>query len=197
MVHGTASRILRRSFAALLMAGALGLAGCVSGSTPAEQRATMLRTRDETLETLYSRAPETRTKIKEAAGYLVLRGFSVHPGMMTFASGAITVVDNATGKPTFDRMFRFAVGPGLAIKSHRVVMVINNAETLKRLSNSPWLAGGLLEASFKFGNFGGSSAASAATGGDVDAYYWTNTGFSLEAAVGILKSWHDADMNAS
>ena len=196
MIRTTPSRILRCSFAALLAAGLLGQTGCVSGNTPAEQRATMLRVRDETLETLYARAPETRAAIKKAAGYAVLKGFSLHPGMMTFASGSITVVDNSTGKPVFDRMFRFAVGPGLAIKSHRVVMVINNAQTLKRLADSPWVLAGLLEASFHFGNFGGSAAAAISPGDDVTTYYWTNTGFSLEAALGVMKVWHDSDMNA-
>ena len=195
MLTNRASRILRCSFTALFAAGLLSQTACVSGSTPAEQRATMLRNRDETLATLYMRAPEARAAVEGAAGYLVLKGFSLHPGMMTFASGTITVVDNATGEPIFDRMFRFAVGPGLAIKSHRVVMVIKNQETLKRLSGSPWVLGALLEASFHFGNFGGSAAAATSVGDDLTAYYWTNTGFSLEAAVGILKVWQDSDMN--
>lgn len=196
MIRPTGSRILRCSFAALIMVGLLGQTACVSSNTPAEQRATLLRVRDETLETLYSRAPETRTAIKRTAGYLVLKGFSVHPGMMTFASGTIALVDNSTGKPVFDRMFRFAVGPGLAIKSHRVVMLINSRETFQRLSNSPWVFGGLFEASVHFGDFGGSAAAAISAGDDVAAYYWTETGFSLEAAAGILKSWHDSDMNS-
>jgi lipid-binding SYLF domain-containing protein len=195
MTNDSGSRILRGSFAFLLAAGLLSQTGCVSGSTPAEQRATMLRVRDETLATLYTRAPEAKAALEEAVGYVVLKGFSLHPGMMTFASGTITVVDNATGKPIFDRMFRFAVGPGLALKSHRVVILIHNEETLKRMAGSPWLLGALLEASFHFGGFGGSAAA-ATTGGDVTAYYWTKTGFSLEAAVGILKVWHDSDMNS-
>lgn len=192
MIHDS---FFRRSLVALLATGLLSQTACISGSTPAEQRASMLQDRDEALATLYQRDPDAEAALPEAAGYLVLKGFSLHPGMMTFATGTITVFDNATAQPIFERMFRFAVGPGLALKSHRVVMLIHNPETLKRLANSPWLLGGLLEASFHFGDFGGSAAAATAADEDVTTYYWTQTGFSLEAAIGVLKAWQASALN--
>jgi len=187
-----------RWLAAWLVLGLLCQAGCAgtSGNTLEERQASMLKVRDETLEELYVREPGTKETIKTSSGYAVVKAFSLHLGIISLAGGSIVIVDNTTGKPIFDKFFRFMVGPGLAAKSLRAVLLIKDAETMERLSDTPWLFAALLEASFRFGSFGGSLADATSFGDNVNAYYWTKNGVALEAAIGFGKTWRAKDLNA-
>jgi lipid-binding SYLF domain-containing protein len=174
------------------MLGLVSVTGC---ATPAEKRADALAMRDATLAELYTREPGTKETIKAAKGYAVVSAFSVHLGLISLAGGRVVIVDNKKAdKPVFDGLFRFAVGPGVAIKTLRGVYIINDDETMQRIADSPWGLGGLIEASFRFGDFGGSLADVASFGDDMNAYYWTKNGFALEAALAFFKLWHN-DLN--
>lgn len=190
------------SFAALRRAGLASfalsltvLSGCLGppGGTIEEQKANALKMRDETLAELYTREPGIEPEVKKAAGYVVMEGGSLHLGLISLASAYVVMVDNETGKPIHDCFFRFGIGPGIAAKSYRGVFIIKEKEAMKKVLDAPWVIGLLIEASFRFGSFGGSLADAYAFNDGVHGYYWTKNGFALEAALGIAKDWHDGD----
>jgi hypothetical protein len=88
------------------------VSACASpeGKTPAEKKAYALMVRDGALTQLYARNPETKAKIAAAPGYLFLSGFSVHPGIGTFANAYGIVQNNKTGTQTHVRFSRFGIG---------------------------------------------------------------------------------------
>jgi hypothetical protein len=174
------------------------LSACASpeGNTPAEQKAYALSVRDEALMELYERAPEAREQIEAAPGYAFISGFSIHPGLLTFANGYGILQNNKTGKQTHIRLTRFAIGPGIAVKGYYLVSVIANEETLAALEQSQWMGGGIAEASFQFGDFGGSAGAMSNSHAVVENYLWTHTGVALELAVGGGKTYPEEDLNA-
>ena len=188
--HGRIGGAWRGATAVALAIGLACTTGC-SSSTPAEKRVDALKMRDATLEELYQREPGTRESIKAANGYAVVSAFSLHLGLISVAAGRVVVVDNKkAGEAVFDRLFRFAVGPGVAVKTLRGVYIVNDDATMARISDSPWGFGGLIEASLRFGKFGGSLADVASFGDNLNTYYWTQNGVALEAAVAVFKMWH-------
>ena len=191
--------MLRRTLnlLALTLAPALS-AACSSpeGRTPTEEKAYALMVRDEALSDLYVREPQAREKLEGAPGYVFFSGFSLHPGLLTFANAYGIVQDNVTGKQTHVRLTRFGIGPGLAIKGYYLVAILGSDEAVAALSESNWNAGGLAEASFRFGDFGGSAAAEGLGGSAVtESYLWTHTGFALELAGAVGKVYPEDDLN--
>jgi hypothetical protein len=191
--------MLRRTLTvlALTLAPALS-AACSSpeGRTPTEEKAYALMVRDEALSELYVREPQARERIEGAPGYVFLSGFALHPGILTFANAYGVLQDNVTGKQTHIRLTRFGLGPGLAIKGYYLVAVLSSAEVVAAVEEGKWNAGGLAEASFHFGDFGGSLAAEGLGGSStVATYLWTHTGFAIELAGVVGRVYPEDDLN--
>jgi hypothetical protein len=170
--------------------------GCLGppGKTVDEQRANAMKMRDETLAELYEREPGIKSVLESSAGYLCMSGGSLHLGLVSLASAYMVIVDNSTGKPIHDCFFRFGIGPGIAAKSYRGVYLIQDKASMDKIVDAPWVVALLVEASFRFGSFGGSLADAYAFNDGAHGYYWTKNGFALEAAAGIGKAWHDGDL---
>lgn len=151
------------------------------GKTPSEKKAYTRLVRDAALRELYVRDPVAKQQIESAPGYAFLSGFSMHPGVLTFANAYGIVQNNTTGKQVHVRLTRLGIGPGIAVKGYYVIAVLNDDE-LARAEQGEWGGGGLAEASFKFGDTGGSSACESY---DVDSetWQWTHTGVALELAL--------------
>ncbi len=149
------------------------------GDTPEAQRDYTLKVRDEALQELWERKPEVQEKYNAAAGDLFLSNFSFHAGFLTLANGYGVIEDHETKERKYVRMFRFGIGPGLAIKGLYLLALIPDKESLQKVMEGSWAWGGFLEASFKFGDFGGTANLEGAAG-PLEAYSWTHTGFSLE-----------------
>lgn len=172
-----------------ILALALALvSGCSSpeGKTAAEQKAYTIMVRDEALAELYVRNPEAKAQLEAAPGYVFLSGFSVHPGLLTFANAYGIVQNNAAATQTHVRLTRFGIGPGLTVKGYYAVVILNDPEMITALEHGKWIGGGFAEASFKFGDFGGSAAVEG-SGGHVETYVWTHTGVALELVAGYAK----------
>jgi len=191
--HSTA-RASRVGFAAFAIVALLSQAGCFGppGSTKEEELANANLMRTETLEELYKREPGIKPEVEKAVGYVAMHGGSAHLGLVSLATAYMVIVNNKTGKVTHDNFFRFGVGPGLAIKSYRGIFLINSEETMSKLEDTPWIWGAGLEASFRFGEFGGSLSDVYMFGTDTNAYYWTKNGVALEAVLlAVGKTWRD------
>jgi len=185
-----------RTHVLLFALGVSALAGCASpdGNTVAEKTAYTLSVRDEALTQLYARDPTAKDTIAAAPGYVFLSGFAIHPGFFTFANAYGVVQDNATGELNYVRMTRFGIGPGLAVKGYYVVATMDSAEVIAALKEGAWHGGVLAEASFRFGDTGGSAAAEndSTTEG---AWLWTHTGVSIELAAGVGKIYPEDELN--
>jgi hypothetical protein len=179
-----------------LVLGAAVLAGCASpdGNTAAEKKAFTLKKRDTIMAELAVRDPSAKAKIDAAPGYLVMSCFGIHPGFGTFANGYGVVQDNKTGKQTFIRMSRFCIGPGIAVKGYYGVITIGSPEMLAAIESGVWYWTAFAEASFHFGQTGGTAAAEA-TGKSSEAWMWTHTGVSLELSAGGGKTWPVEELN--
>jgi lipid-binding SYLF domain-containing protein len=173
------------------------LSGCAApeGNTVAEKQAYAVRIRSEALNELYAREPAARSQVETAPGYVFISGFSVHPGVGTVANGYGIVQDNKTGAQRHIRLTRFAIGPGLAVKGYYAVLILGSEEALRSFDESQWYGGGFAEASFRFGDFGGSAAGEAGGGDHVESYLWTHRGVALELAAGGGTVYPEADLN--
>ena len=180
----------------LLALGLTVLAGCAApeGNSPAEKTAYTLSVRDEALGQLYERDPAARDAVSSAAGYVFMSAFAIHPGFLTFANGYGVVQDNQSGKLTYVRLTRFGIGPGIAVKGYYLVATLPTAEAVKMLSEGKWTWGAFAEASFKFGDTGGSANAET-FGGPTHAWVWSHTGVALELAAGGGKIYPEDELN--
>jgi hypothetical protein len=190
------NRLARRLSAASCALALTILSGCLGppGGPVEEQRANAMKMREETLAELYTREPGIEPVAKSALADVTMSGGSLHLGLISLASAYVVVMDHATGKPVHDCFFRFGIGPGIAAKSYRAVVLISDKDVLEKVKDSPWLFGFLVEASFRFGSFGGSLGDAYAFGTGTHSYYWTKNGFALEAAALLGKDWHDGDL---
>jgi len=171
------------------------LAGCASpeGETVAEKTAYTLMVRDQALKQLYERDPTAKDKLAAAPGYAFLSGFAIHPGFLTFANAYGVIQDNVSGKLVYVRMTRFGIGPGLAVKGYYVVATMS-AEDLAAAAGGEWHMGSFAEASFKFGDTGGSANAESFTT-TIEDWVWTHTGVAIELAAGFGKVYPENDLN--
>ncbi|HEX5010052.1 MAG TPA: hypothetical protein VFY71_06600 [Planctomycetota bacterium] len=172
------------------------LAGCASpeGETVAEKTAYTLMVRDEALKQLYERSPEAKDRIATAPGYVFLSGFAIHPGFLTFANAYGVVQDNASGKLVYVRMTRFGIGPGIAVKGYYMVATLSTPEVVAAVEQGKWQSGAFAEASFRFGDTGGSAAGETFSSAN-ESWLWTHTGVALEVAAGFGKVYPEDDLN--
>jgi len=182
---------------ALLLA--LGSASCLGpkGATVEEKRAYADNMRDHALNVLCADAPGLKLEIEKSAGYAVFSNFSIHPGLLSFASGYGVLTNKTTGKETPMKWLRLTIGPGLAVKGLYLVSVFSDPEMVAKFEEGGhWVMGGQAEASFVFGSFGGGLEKSWVFREGVDSAYTTHTGVSLELEIfGIGRVWVDDELN--
>lgn len=95
----------------LFLVAMTALAGCsAQGDTASQQRASIQKMRNETLNKLYTLQPEARSDIQHAKGYAVFANNSSKILLFGFGSGYGVVRDKATGKDTYMKMARGGAG---------------------------------------------------------------------------------------
>jgi hypothetical protein len=178
---------------------ALLAASCASpdGSTPEEERASTLAMREEALAALYAENPKLREEVEKSAGYAVFSSFSVHPGMLSFASGYGVLSNKISGEDTFVHWERLTIGPGIAVKGLYSLYLIYDPALMEHYEGGKWTAFGQAEASFVFGDFGGALEGAWVFNSKADAYYVTHTGVALELELfGVGHMGISDDLNA-
>jgi hypothetical protein len=181
----------------LVLGTLLLAAGCASpdGDSPAEKRAYTLRVREEALAELYADEPEARAAIEAAPGYVFMSGFAVHPGILTFGNAYGIVQNNRTGEQSHVRLTRFAIGPGLAVKGYYGVVTLPSEDAVNEFRAGRWYGVAFADASFNFGDFGGTAAVGDTAGPSSQGWLWTHTGVSLEVAAGGGKLYPAEGLN--
>ena len=173
------------------------LAGAVitAGLCGVAWRAYALQVRQEALDAFYAENPKVKEKADEAAGTYFMSGFAMHPGLLTFANGYGIVENHRTKEIKFTRQVRFGIGPGISIKGNYLLVLVHDEELLKHFVYGRWEQGAFAEASFVFGDFGGSAVAEGTFTGKVDAYMWTHTGLGLELTLAGAHIGGDEELN--
>ncbi len=185
---------------AALLCPLIGLVGCrategAEGSTPDEQRSTIQSQRASTLNELYAAKPETRAKVQNAAGYAFFSNVNVNLLLLSTENGYGVVRDNSTGKDTYMKMGSGGVGLGAGVKDYRAIMIFNDPSMLRQFVESGWDFGGQADASAKAGEKGATAGESAAVGGGLEVYQFTEKGLALQATVQGAKYWPDDKLN--
>jgi len=172
--------------------------GCAKaqGYTPSQKRQYTQDMKRNTLQELYSKKPETRSLVKNAAGYAVFSNINMQLLWFGTGNGFGVVVDNRNGKNTYMNMGEAGVGIGVAIKDFREVIIFNSREKLNKFVTSGWNIGTVqASAEAKYDEEGASAAGEANLDADVVVYQLTEKGISLRINLGASKYWKNDKLN--
>jgi lipid-binding SYLF domain-containing protein len=177
----------------------LGAGGCASarGGTVTEKRNYVRQMRASTLDELYQRRPEARTKIENAAGYGVFTNVGSKIFVLATGNGFGIVRDNRTGKDTYMRMIEVGGGFGMGIKKYKAVFVFNDRAAMRAFLESGWEVGGDVDAGAKASDTGAGVGAQATSGqlAGLEVYQFTDAGVALSATAAAAKYFRDDELN--
>jgi len=176
--------------AMLLLAG-----GCATtGSTPAEQRASIQAMKNQVLSEIYRQKPDVKQQVASAPGYAVFSNANVNLVLASFGGGHGVARNNLTGEQTYMKMGEVGVGLGLGVKDFRLLFVFHDEAAMSRFIDKGWSLGAQADAAAKASNKG------AAAGGEITVdnmtiYQLTESGFALQATIKGTRFWKDDALN--
>ena len=183
-------------FSLILVVGVIYGCAKAKGYTPAQKRQYTQEMKADTLQELYSKKPEARNLVKNAAGYAVFSNINMQLLWFGTGNGFGVVVDNKTGKNTYMSMGEAGVGIGVAVKDFRQVIVFNSRSKLNNFITSGWNVGkAQASAEAKYKKEGASAAGEANLDADVVVYQLTKKGISLRVNIGAAKYWKNKELN--
>ncbi len=180
----------------VLASTVLLVSACASmgDGTVAEKRQAILDMQQNALTRLYSEKPDTRSQIRDAAGFAVFTNANVNVIFFAAGTGYGVVNNNVTGNKTYMNMAEGGVGFGLGAKDYRVVMVFHSQKAMSYFIENGWTVGGNADAAAKAGNKGASAEGEGYLG-NVTVYTMTESGLALQATVKGTKFWVDKELN--
>lgn len=189
----------------LFLVAMTALAGCsAQGDTASQQRASIQKMRNETLNKLYTLQPEARSDIQHAKVYAVFANNSSKILLFGFGSGYGVVRDKATGKDTYMKMAQGGAGLGMGIKQQRTVLVFHDKAALETFIRQGYMVGADANAAAKYDDKGIAPIAASANGvakdtsslpSKVNVYEITDKGLAAQAMVNGYKYWPDDKLN--
>ncbi|MCL4800576.1 MAG: hypothetical protein KJ025_13375 [Burkholderiales bacterium] len=184
-----------RTVAAVLGMAAFLTAGIAPAyADPAKQRAEIKQVSSDALAELYTKRPEAKSKIAQAAGYGVFTTYGL--SFVLGGSGGKGVVhDNASGKDTYMNVAQASAGPQLGVQKRKVVVVFNDRKAMQHFITSGWEAGGGGRVGAAVGGKGAQDSEAEMLRKGMDWYNFTETGIEAGAAISGMKFWKDAGLN--
>ena len=189
----------------LFLVAMTALAGCsAQGDTASQQRASIQKMRNETLNKLYTLQPEARSDIQHAKGYAVFANNSSKILLFGFGSGYGVVRNKATGKDTYMKMAQGGAGLGMGIKQQRTVLVFHDKAALETFIRQGYMVGADANAAAKYDDKGIAPIAASTSGvasdtaslpSKVNVYDLTEKGLAAQAMINGYKYWPDAALN--
>ena len=173
------------------------VASCATpkGATKHEKKNFVLNMHDEKLANLYSERPETKSVIKNAAGYAVFSNINANVYLLSAGNGYGVAVDNSTGEKTYMKMNLVGIGPGIGVKDIRAVFVFKNKVVLNDFIEKGWEFGGSADATAKSGDKGRAIGGEAYFEDDIIIYQITEAGVALQATISGTKYQKDSNLN--
>jgi len=181
--------------AAALLVPVLGGESLAAKKTKDQQRKEIRTMRDKALAKLYRLEPASRKVISKASGYAVFDLFSLKILVTGSTKGRGIVVDNASKKETFMKMYRVSAGLGIGAKDFRWIFVFHTPEAMNEFVNKGWEFGAEAGAAAKNKSKGGAVGNAVSVAPDISVYQLTEKGLALEADIGGTKYWKDKDLN--
>lgn len=172
-------------------------AGCALGpsATPAQQRLQIDRMADETLGKTNALYPAAHKAIQRASGYAVFdaSGGKILYGGMDHGKGV--VVDNATHKHTYMKMFELQPGLGFGFANFRLVFIFKTNSALHDFITSGWEFSTRASAAAKNQDQGGAYDLGYAISPDVTVYQLTEKGAIVGVSITGAKYWLNDELN--
>ena len=133
-------KISKLAIKSVFVAAVLALTACASmgDGTVAEKQQAILDMQENALARLYTEKPDTRSQIRDAAGYAVFTNANINVFFMAAGTGYGVVNNNVTGEKTYMNMAEGGVGLGLGAKDYRVVMVFHTQKAMKYFIENGW-----------------------------------------------------------
>tara|TARA_A200000113_G_scaffold45555_1_gene37009 strand:- start:665 stop:1237 length:573 start_codon:yes stop_codon:yes gene_type:complete len=180
----------------LLFSAIMTLTACASmgSGTVAEKQQAILDMQENALTRLYTEKPDTRSQIRDAAGYAVFTNANINVFFVAAGTGYGVVNNNVTGAKTYMNMAEGGVGLGLGAKDYRIVMVFHTQKAMSYFIDNGWTVGGNADVAAKAGNKGASAEGEGYLG-NVTVYTMTESGLTLQATVKGTKFWVDKELN--
>ena len=175
---------------------ALFIGGCATtgGTTPAEQRQSILSMKNEVLTDLYKIKPDVKAQISKAPGYAVFSNANVNLVFASFGGGYGVAKNNKSGKYTYMKMGEVGVGLGLGVKDFRAVFVFHTNESMNNFVEKGWAFGAQADAAAKASDKG-AAAGGEITIDNITIYQLTESGLALQATIKGTKFWKDEKLN--
>jgi lipid-binding SYLF domain-containing protein len=151
--------------------------------------------KNETLNELYSKRPEAKSKIKRAAGYAVFSNINTNLFLFSSGNGFGVATNGKNGKQTYMKMNFLGIGPGLGVKDFRAVLIFKNEKIFSEFVDGDFEFGGHADAAFKSGEKGGAAAGELYVEDDIEIYQLTEAGVALQATVAGTYFREYADLN--
>jgi lipid-binding SYLF domain-containing protein len=165
------------------------------GNSNQEKANDILRMKTETLNELYLKRPEVKSKISRAVGYAVFSNINTNLFLLSSGNGYGVVIDNSSGKKTYMKMNFLGLGPGIGIKDFRAVFVFNNKDVLSDFVESGWEFGGHADAAAKSGDKGAAVGGEVYIENDIEIYQLTEAGIALQATIAGTKYRKYTELN--
>lgn len=171
--------------------------GCVTpkGNNVQDKRNYVLDMKNETLNKLYSKRPESKSKVQNAVGYAVFSNINTNLFLFSSGNGYGVAVDNATGKKTYMKMNLLGVGLGLGLKDFRAVLIFKDKEIFDDFVDGDFEFGGHADAAAKSNEKGAAAGGEMYIEEDIEIYQLTETGVALQATVAGTYFRKYADLN--
>jgi lipid-binding SYLF domain-containing protein len=180
----------------LVLAAALVLPGCASKNpSPADQRDSILKMRNETLAELYKTKPETKQKVETAYGYAVFSTYGLTVIFVGGAGGKGVAVNNQTKQETFMEEGSASLGLGLGGTEVRTVFVFNEPQAFNNFVDKGWEFGAQGELQAQSGEKGGATSDAMSFTKSTEIYQLGKNGLMAQATVAGTKFWKDKELN--
>ncbi len=180
----------------LFVSAVLTLCACASvgDGTVAEKRQAILDMQANALARLYKEKPDTRSQIRDAAGYAVFTNANINVIFLAAGTGYGVVNNNVSGVKTYMNMAEGGIGLGLGAKDYRIVMVFHSQDAINYFIENGWTVSSNADVAAKAGNKGASAEGEGYLG-NVTVYTMTESGLTLQATVKGTKFWVDKNLN--
>jgi lipid-binding SYLF domain-containing protein len=173
------------------------LSGCAApGASNADRREHIDNMAQQALRDLNRINPSARREIDQAAGYAVFSNVSVSVVFLGGGSGYGVVEDQRDNKRIYMKMAEGGVGLGMGAKDYRLILVFNNAGTMKRFITEGWTFGVDADAAARSDKKGGAAAAEMVVD-SIRIYQITEAGLMLDVSMKGAKFWTDDELNGN
>ena len=162
---------------------------------PEKERQEILKMRQETLASLYSKIPGAEKEINDAEGYAVFSNTGINVLLVSTANGAGIAHNKKTGEDIYMNMFSAGGGVGMGVKDFRGIFIFTTQGAFDLFVSEGWQAGAQADAAAKSDEEGEAVAMAIDVGPGIRFYQLTEKGIALQATIQGTKYWKNKDLN--